>query len=267
MRVWKSTLLVVLALGLVGSAYAQDVSVGKKIVPQAPTVAKSAHSPAFGLNGDHYVRIGGSEFVTDGVANSCYTNTWAPPASTSWTGYFSSLSCWPHLYAWVHAPGGSLIDYVEFDFCDTNATYDLVGNVYACDWTGACNSTPVITVSSNGTSGCNAWTANPGISPVGNYLSEYLLEIVFPSPGATDGTLAQAGAIVGWKYQVSPAPGSATFGDVPTTDAAFQFIEALAASGITTGCGGGNYCPDNPLTRRQMAVFLSKALGLYWGGY
>ena len=30
------------------------------------------------------------------------------------------------------------------------------------------------------------------------------------------------------------------------------------------GCGSGNFCPDSPLTRRQMAVFLSKALGLHW---
>ncbi len=44
----------------------------------------------------------------------------------------------------------------------------------------------------------------------------------------------------------------------------FQFIEALYASGITAGCGGGNYCPDSPLTRGQMAVFLAKALGLQW---
>jgi S-layer homology domain len=51
---------------------------------------------------------------------------------------------------------------------------------------------------------------------------------------------------------------------VPTTDPAFQFIEALVASGITAGCGSGNYCPDAPLTRRQMAVFLAKALGLQW---
>jgi hypothetical protein len=63
---------------------------------------------------------------------------------------------------------------------------------------------------------------------------------------------------------VSPAPGSATFGDVPTSHPFFQFIEALVASGITAGCGGGNYCPDAPLTRGQMAVFLSKALGLHF---
>ncbi|HEX4438485.1 MAG TPA: S-layer homology domain-containing protein, partial [Thermoanaerobaculia bacterium] len=42
--------------------------------------------------------------------------------------------------------------------------------------------------------------------------------------------------------------------------------EALNAAGITGGCGNGNYCPDGPVTRGQMAVFLSKALGLHWPG-
>ena len=67
-----------------------------------------------------------------------------------------------------------------------------------------------------------------------------------------------------WQRQVSTPPGSPTFNDVPASDGAYPFIEALAASGITAGCGGGNFCPDTPLTRRQMAVFLAKALGLYW---
>jgi len=29
---------------------------------------------------------------------------------------------------------------------------------------------------------------------------------------------------------------------------------------VTAGCGGGLYCPDNPVTREQMAVFLLKSL-------
>jgi hypothetical protein len=67
-----------------------------------------------------------------------------------------------------------------------------------------------------------------------------------------------------FRRQVSPAPPAPTFGDVPTDHAFFQFIEALAASGITAGCGAGNFCPEDPLTRGQMAVFLAKALGLHW---
>jgi hypothetical protein len=67
-----------------------------------------------------------------------------------------------------------------------------------------------------------------------------------------------------WNRQVSPAPAVASFTDVPTTHGQFRFIEALVAAGITGGCGGGNYCPDAPLTRGQMAVFLSTALGLHF---
>ncbi|HTY42708.1 MAG TPA: S-layer homology domain-containing protein [Thermoanaerobaculia bacterium] len=69
---------------------------------------------------------------------------------------------------------------------------------------------------------------------------------------------------VAWTRDVAPAPAAATFGDVSTSHPFFQYVEALVTSGVTGGCGGGNYCPDAPLTRGQMAVFLSKALGLEW---
>ena len=51
-----------------------------------------------------------------------------------------------------------------------------------------------------------------------------------------------------------------TFNDVPPDHWAFSYIETLAASGITSGCGGGNYCPDDPVTRAQMAVFLERGM-------
>jgi hypothetical protein len=51
---------------------------------------------------------------------------------------------------------------------------------------------------------------------------------------------------------------------VPPSSSIFRFVEALADAGITGGCGGGNYCPDSPVTRGQMAVFLASALGLHW---
>ena len=72
------------------------------------------------------------------------------------------------------------------------------------------------------------------------------------------------GVRIFWQRQLSPAPASPTFGDVQPGDFGFQFIEALAAAGITGGCGGGNFCPNSNLTRAQMAVFLAKALGLNW---
>jgi len=81
-----------------------------------------------------------------------------------------------------------------------------------------------------------------------------------------DGNLALGGARVVWHRQVSPPPATPTFTDVPADHLFFPYIEALAASQITAGCNGDppQYCPDAPLTRGQMAVFLSKALGLHW---
>ena len=52
------------------------------------------------------------------------------------------------------------------------------------------------------------------------------------------------------------------FGDVACPSLFADWIEQLAAEGITGGCGGGNYCPNNPNTRGQMAVFLVKTFGL-----
>jgi len=39
-------------------------------------------------------------------------------------------------------------------------------------------------------------------------------------------------------------------------------INAIAARGITVGCGGGHFCPGSPVTREQMASFLVRTLGL-----
>jgi hypothetical protein len=59
-----------------------------------------------------------------------------------------------------------------------------------------------------------------------------------------------------------PPPCTGTvFTDVPCTGGAFDpWIEELAGLAITGGCGGGLYCPNNTVTRQQMAVFLLKAL-------
>jgi hypothetical protein len=60
-----------------------------------------------------------------------------------------------------------------------------------------------------------------------------------------------------------PAVGSGTgFGDVPNTYWAAAWIKQLVAEGITSGCGAGTYCPDAPVTRAQMAVFLVKTFDL-----
>jgi uncharacterized membrane protein YgcG len=39
-------------------------------------------------------------------------------------------------------------------------------------------------------------------------------------------------------------------------------IDAIAAAGITNGCGSGNYCANDPMLRKHMAVFLGRSLKL-----
>ena len=57
-----------------------------------------------------------------------------------------------------------------------------------------------------------------------------------------------------------PAVGASTgFNDVPTTYWAAAWIKQLAAEGITSGCGNGNYCPTTQVTRAQMAIFLLRS--------
>ncbi|MGH7477751.1 MAG: S-layer homology domain-containing protein, partial [Longimicrobiales bacterium] len=60
----------------------------------------------------------------------------------------------------------------------------------------------------------------------------------------------------------APPACTGVFGDVPCPSLFANWIEDLVARGITAGCGGGNYCPANPVSRDQMAVFLSKTFGL-----
>jgi hypothetical protein len=49
---------------------------------------------------------------------------------------------------------------------------------------------------------------------------------------------------------------TAPFGDVPAGSPFCPWIRELVARGVTTGCGGGNFCPNGPVTRAEMAVFL-----------
>ena len=67
-------------------------------------------------------------------------------------------------------------------------------------------------------------------------------------------------ADLGAGYTPPPCTGT-VFTDVPCTGGIFDpWIEDLAGRNITTGCGGGLYCPDDAVTRAQMSVFLLKTL-------
>ncbi len=56
-----------------------------------------------------------------------------------------------------------------------------------------------------------------------------------------------------------PPPATGIFTDVPPGAFARDWIEQLFNEGITGGCTPTTYCPNAPVTRAQMAVFLLKA--------
>jgi hypothetical protein len=82
--------------------------------------------------------------------------------------------------------------------------------------------------------GCGRFNVRPSNLPlvVDNVSATYLISVT------TDQDVPFDSVRVYYHLQVSPAPATATFGDVPTEHPFFQFVQALVASGITAGCGG-----------------------------
>jgi hypothetical protein len=58
---------------------------------------------------------------------------------------------------------------------------------------------------------------------------------------------------------IPPPATGLLFDDVAANSFAAAFIEQLFIDGITGGCGNNNYCPNDSVTRAQMAVFLLRA--------
>jgi subtilisin family serine protease len=80
-----------------------------------------------------------------------------------------------------------------------------------------------------------------------------------PDDSVTRGQMAAF--LLKGKYGAAHTPPPATgtvFADVPAGHPFAAWIEELSALGITGGCGGGNYCPEDAVTRAQMSAFLLK---------
>jgi len=163
----------------------------------------------------------------------------------------------------VQLPAGAIVSALEFAGYDANATENLS---LSFNWTQKINGLSLDHLPALSTTGSSGWqvVSAPPFTPwtVDNNTYSYVVYVAFGA--ATDSSLILGSVRVGYKLQISPDPATATFADVPVGHPFHRFVEALYASGITGGCGGGNYCPDAPVTRGQMAVFLAGALGLHW---
>ena len=78
-----------------------------------------------------------------------------------------------------------------------------------------------------------------------------------PDKNVTRGEMAAflLRTVYGGDY-VPPAATGTVFSDVSVSTPFADWIEKLAADGITIGCGGGKFCPNNVVNRADMAIFL-----------
>ena len=196
------------------------------------------------------------------------TVTWDTSVSmASGSGVFQTSPATISWWYQFHVPSGALLQRVQMEACDNSTTAGINFTVArgAAPAGVAADITPVGTTGIAATPGCAFFTLTPTVTTsINNAGSDYW--IYFNWVGAGFGAATHVHSFrVYYRLQVSPAPAVATFpNDVPTSHPFFRFVEAMAASGLTGGCGLGSYCPDNPVTRGQMAVFLAGALGLHF---
>ena len=161
----------------------------------------------------------------------------------------------------IHVPSGASLQYLRIYYYGTAGSGAISGGLYKTQ--GGTNTliigaSPAATTSSATMQEFGPFAEEVNNAPSSGY-AYHFLAIMNKAGAAVNGIHK---VYVYYKLQVSPAPGTATFSDVPVGYWARQYIEALAASGITGGCGAGVFCPGNNVTRAEMAVFLAKALGL-----
>jgi hypothetical protein len=243
---WKRAVMLVAAVCLV-------VGAG---VPSLSGVA-AAQPSTFGTSDEIAHTVNAWEFGEPNPGRSSDTTTFG--------GRYCVLGACSFISG-LRLPAGALLSRIELDGCDDNPAAEIKFELFRTDAPATTGSlvklTTTGTTGASSLPGCGIFSV-PVIAPftIDNQHFNYVLQVSI----TTDSFDINFTAVrVYYTLQVSPAPATASFTDVPTGHPFFQFVEALVASGITAGCGGGNYCPDQAVTRGQMAVFLSKALGLHF---
>jgi S-layer family protein len=179
---------------------------------------------------------------------------------------FASRSCSSScdVRAPVMLPAGAVIVGMELEACDTNPAASVAAELsFQPQLEGGISVLASVSTGNAATPGCAFFSVNLAAAhTVNNETGSYC--VVVSTNGTTVATRFQAVRLV-YRLQVSAAPATATFpNDVPASHPFFRFVEALAAAGISGGCSAGSFCPNDPVTRGQMAVFLATALGLHF---
>ena len=177
------------------------------------------------------------------------------------------------------------------DVSASSFAYSQIESVASAGITGGCSSNPPLYCPENTinraqmavfmeaslqrspAASCTGMFSDVNAGTVGDLVCRYIED--FAAAGITGGcgggnycpsapvTRAQMAVFI--EAALSATPGATclgTFSDVnagTTGDVFCRYIEDFATRGITGGCGGGRYCPNDAVTRAQMAVFLVAA--------
>jgi len=203
------------------------------------------------------------------------------PEYVTGTGYMTptySATNYPAYWAQIELPNGAQITslYARLYDNSTNAWWRMTVTVYEADSDPGFSQLSDTEWTSSYTPGYFMLNASFATYPLIRSWADldgdgYAGDLAYVVHFLPQGTAAEFsnnlrfwGVAIDWARTISPSPASATFPDVPTGHWAFQYVEALAASGITQGYSDGTFRPTNPVTRAQMATFLARALGLHW---
>ena len=210
---------------------------------------------AYGTQNWAVYRIGAAEFTPFDSATTygSYSNV---VYSTVQNGVF---------HASAHIPTGALLTYFVLDYCDNVNGSTVIAWLRSTAHNDYADGTLVSTLVSTTQVACTSAYEDLTAKAYTVNQNKYDLLVEVETKG---GNLASSfsGVSIYYQLQVSPPPVSPTFADVPANHPFYKFIEALASSGITKGCGAGPlvFCPNQPITRGEVATWLARGLGLDW---
>ena len=241
---WEATGAQALALGVDDSASTPPANDG--ILEPGETVTLA---PSWGNLGTNDLPLTGTAAAFAGPAGATYTILDASADyGTIAAGMIGSCAAGPNCYSLaLSAPAARPL--AHWDATVTEVMSDTAFHVWTVhvgasfpDVPDTLNFYPFIeNLFHNGiTGGCAGGNYCPGNSVTRAQMAVFLLK-------------AEHGAAY------VPPTCMGLFPDVTCPSLFADWIEQLSVEGITGGCGGGNYCPDSSVTRRQMAVFLLKA--------
>ena len=178
-------------------------------------------------------------------------NGYLPPGARRY-----GLTTMAPFLAEMHPRNGAILMGAYFDACNDHASAIMSMSLTSTDILGN-NPMSVGGLTVPPMSGCvSSYVDLSGTGYVADDATKHLIARVLLASGDMTNSFASVRLLwdqAGFSY--NPVP---YFNDVPDTHPFFKFIQRMRDQNITGGCSSvpPMFCPDNPVTRGQMSVFV-----------